>query len=299
MKNFRSVIVGWFLLLAAFPAFVQAQTVVSPGTSTPTLTAWSAGVNTTQTLMSGGGWPAFLLSLQESSGVTAGAVTIEGTYNGSFTDNAGAAFPVLASQIMSNQGQCTSVSVPISLITVSAQTLQFMVFTQGFSQVRARVTSNVTGGTVTPRVNLLPQPPYNVASCNPAAPGTASIGSVGISQTFPATITAVGSGSSLVVKAGAGNLQNAYVTSSAAGWVFIINATSLPGNGTLTLGTASGNLQGCFELQKGVTDWQASINYNPGPWEAFNTGIVVAISSTDCPALTAASTGKFLHANAF
>ncbi|MBZ5616227.1 MAG: hypothetical protein LAO23_19640 [Acidobacteriia bacterium] len=269
-----------------------------PSVASPTLTAWSTGVNTTQTLMSGGGWPAFILSLKESASVTAGAVTIEGTYDGSFTDNAGAAFPLLASQLMNNQGQCTSVSVPVSLITVPAQTLQLLVFPQGFAQVRARITSNVTGGTVTPTVNLLPVAPYNVASCNPLAPGNAAVGTVGVSQGFAATTTVVGSGSNLVVKTGAGNLQNAYVTSSAAGWVFIINAASLPGNGALTRGVAAGNLQGCFELQKGVTDWQASINYNPGPWEAFNTGIVVGISSTDCPTLTASATGTFLHANA-
>jgi hypothetical protein len=149
-----------------------------------------------------------------------------------------------------------------------------------------------------------------------ASPCVTTIGRIGIDHTTPGTTdgitifpdssagtsgtTAVAgtTASSVVAKASAGNLQNAYVTSSAAGWVFIINAASLPANATLTIGTASGNLQGCFELQKGVTDWGASINYNPGPWEHFSTGIVVAISSTDCPVLTAASTGKFLHSQA-
>jgi hypothetical protein len=149
-----------------------------------------------------------------------------------------------------------------------------------------------------------------------ASPCVTTIGRVGIDPTTPGTTngvtiandsstgtagtTAVAgtTASSVVAKSGAGNLQNAYVTSSAAGWVFIINATSLPSNATLTIGTASGNLQGCFELQKGVTDWGASINYNPGPWEHFSAGIVVAISSTDCPVLTAAATGKFIHSQA-
>jgi hypothetical protein len=149
-----------------------------------------------------------------------------------------------------------------------------------------------------------------------ASPCVTTIGRVGIDPTTPGTTNGVtiandsGTGtagttavagttsSSVIAKASAGNLQNAYVTSSAAGWVFIINATSLPSNATLTIGTASGNLQGCFELQKGVTDWGASINYNPGPWEHFSTGIVVAISSTDCPVLTAAATGKFIHSQA-
>jgi hypothetical protein len=143
----------------------------------------------------------------------------------------------------------------------------------------------------------------NTGAAIPTQAATVSIGGVGIAQDSTSTsagTTAVAgtTASSVVAKASAGNLQNAYVTSSAAGWVFIINATSLPSNATLTIGTASGNLQGCFELQKGVTDWGASINYNPGPWEHFSTGIVVAISSTDCPVLTAAATGKFLHSQA-
>jgi hypothetical protein len=152
------------------------------------------------------------------------------------------------------------------------------------------------------------------AAANTQCPATALIDSAGTekltgtnpgyvgvasdSSTTSAGTTAVAgtTATSVVGKASAGNLQSAYVTSSAAGWVFLINATSLPGNATLTIGTASGNLQGCFELQKGVTDWGASITYNPGPWEHFSTGIVVAVSSTDCPVLTAASTGKFIHA---
>jgi hypothetical protein len=143
----------------------------------------------------------------------------------------------------------------------------------------------------------------NTGAAIPTQASTVSIGGVGIAQDSTSTsagTTAVAgtSASSVVAKASAGNLQNAYVNSSAAGWVFIINATSLPSNATLTIGTASGNLQGCFELQKGVTDWGASINYNPGPWEHFSAGIVVAISSTDCPVLTAATTGKFIHSQA-
>jgi hypothetical protein len=143
----------------------------------------------------------------------------------------------------------------------------------------------------------------NTGAAIPTQASTVSIGGVGIIQDSTSTsagttVVAGTTATNVVAKASAGNLQNAYVTSSAAGWVFIINATSLPSNATLTVGTASGNLQGCFELQKGVTDWGASINYNPGPWEHFSAGIVVAISSTDCPVLTAAGTGKFIHSQA-
>jgi hypothetical protein len=112
------------------------------------------------------------------------------------------------------------------------------------------------------------------------------------------TIAAAGVGvSNLVAKASPGNLLNAYAVSSAAAWVFVINATSLPANATLTVGTASGNLQDCFELLKANTDYQGTITYNPGPWENFNTGITIGVSSTACPVLTAATTSVHLHAS--
>lgn len=148
--------------------------------------------------------------------------------------------------------------------------------------------------------------------------GANVIGKVGIDQTTPGTtngisvasdagtvtagttaITGTVSGtpaSGLIGKASAGNLQSVYVTSSAAGWVFLVNSATVPGSSTLTVGTGSGNLQGCFELQKGVTDYQASINYNPGPWEHFSTGIAVALSTTACPVLTTSATGRLIHA---
>jgi hypothetical protein len=100
----------------------------------------------------------------------------------------------------------------------------------------------------------------------------------------------------LVACAAACNLQNSYITSSVAAWVFLINATSAPVNGTLTVGTASGNLQGCFELNKANTDWQGTINYNPGPWEQFSVGLTVTLSSTACPSLTKTANSVYLHA---
>ena len=115
--------------------------------------------------------------------------------------------------------------------------------------------------------------------------------------TATGTTAVAGSGvSNLVAKSSSGNLLNAYATSSSAGWLFVINATSLPSNSTLTVGTASGNLQGCFELAKANTDYQGTINYNSGPWEAFTVGIVIALSSTACPTLTVETTSVFIHA---
>jgi hypothetical protein len=207
----------------------------------------------------------------------------------------------------------SAVTQPVSVGTLPLPTGAATSALQGTNTATTAHTCS-TGGYS--QLGCLGQINDSINSPIPTQGGTVIIGGVGIDQTTPGTTNAISianssvagtagttavagtSSSSVVAKASAGNLQNAYVTSSSAGWVFIINATSLPSNATLTIGTASGNLQGCFELQKGVSDWGASINYNPGPWEHFSTGIVVAISSTDCPVLTAAATGKFLHSQA-
>ena len=96
---------------------------------------------------------------------------------------------------------------------------------------------------------------------------------------------------SVVLKSSSGTLFSVYATSSAAGWLMIFNATSLPSNGSTTAGTATGNMQHCVPLAANGT---TSITYNGGPPEPFSAGIVAAISSTGCATLTAESTG-FIH----
>jgi len=167
--------------------------------------------------------------------------------------------------------------------------------TEGNTTDAACAGDNTSGCTIESRLIRIAQ---NLTTVDTDVKATGSVQVVPSSSSTTAGTTAVAgaSVSNLVGKASAGNLENAYVVSNAAGWVFLINATSLPANATLTVGTASGNLQGCFELVKANTDWQATISYNPGPWEQFSTGITIGISSTACPTLTAATTSVYLHA---
>jgi hypothetical protein len=91
-----------------------------------------------------------------------------------------------------------------------------------------------------------------------------------------------------VLKAGAGNLYNAYATSTVAGYLLIFNATSAPADGAVTP-------QNCIPgalTQSGI--YAASINYNPGPMEIFTTGITASWSSTGCFTKTASATA-FIH----
>src|SRR5215471_14628374 len=98
----RALIVSVFM--AAVIAIAYAQQVVSgtvtvnqgtagasnwpviatPQILTSTGTGWTSGTagNTTQSLMSSGGWPALLVQLNQTSTISGGAVTFEGTYDG-------------------------------------------------------------------------------------------------------------------------------------------------------------------------------------------------------------------------
>ena len=69
--------------------------------------------------------------------------------------------------------------------TFAASTNQpFLILTQGYQQVRIRLSTAITGsGTVTPIVSLLPYNPVIAALNNPLVPGSAVIGQVGVDQT--------------------------------------------------------------------------------------------------------------------
>lgn len=102
--------------------------------------------------------------------------------------------------------------------------------------------------------------------------------------------------SAVVVKASPGNLYGAYGTNPTAGllYLFVVNSTAAPTNGTLGVGTASGQIQDCLPVQPTTT---SSVNYQSGPGEIFTVGISLAWSSTACPTLTLA-TGGILHGSA-
>jgi hypothetical protein len=163
------------------------------------------------------------------------------------------------------------------------------------------------GAVLVPGVNAF------VTNAVALAAGSAIIGKMGIDQTTdvttngveiaPTTGSAAGiapgvagsASSSVVLKASAGNLYSVYATSgSTQGWLMVFNATSLPGNGGTTAGTASGNLQDCIYAPANST---TGINYNPGPVETFSVGITAAFSSTACSTLTASATA-YLHGSA-
>ena len=101
------------------------------------------------------------------------------------------------------------------------------------------------------------------------------------------------SATNVVGKASTGNLYEALVNvGSTAGYVFKFNSTSVPANGAVTAGTASGNYQDCVYVPAWATySWSAGGD----PPESFTTGIVIAFSSTG-PGTFTATTAAFLRA---
>ena len=100
--------------------------------------------------------------------------------------------------------------------------------------------------------------------------------------------------SQAVFKASPGNLYSTYATATTAGWLMIFNSTTVPGNGAVTAGVASGNLQDCIYVSANSS---VAINYAPMPPEVFSVGISAVFSSTGCATLTL-STNAFIHGSA-
>ena len=120
-----------------------------------------------------------------------------------------------------------------------------------------------------------------VTPANPL-PVTMSGTGGGLTKTSTAALAA-----SLVVKATAGNLYSFEVSadstlSAAAWWIMIFDATSLPGDGSVTPAK-------CYAFPSGVT----SAAYAFPAAVSFTTGIVIGVSTTGCFTKTA-STHAFI-----
>lgn len=155
--------------------------------------------------------------------------------------------------------------------------------TSGIDLIRVRSTA-VASGTANVRISST-SVPFGAVQ-NPTVLGASAAANVGITPVVGGSAV-----SSLVLKAGAGNLYGVYAECSAACWLMVFNAVAAPSNGATTAGVASGNLVECIAIASGAN---GSISYGSGPPEVFSVGITAAISSTTCATLTLATTG-FIH----
>lgn len=136
---------------------------------------------------------------------------------------------------------------------------------------------------------------YNVGSAPTNGTGTEAIADVPHTVALFAPVTCSGC-STLLGKSSLGNLYVVYLTNTdtVTHWLWVVNTTAAPVNGSFSTGVASGNLQNCVEVGAGVT---ASLGGLDIP-EPYSTGIYFANSTTGCGAssntLTLSTIG-FMH----
>lgn len=152
------------------------NTKVAYGITTATLTGWTSATagNSTQTLMVNHGAPALVVQLDQTTTISAGAVTFEGTYDGTNWVS------VPVAQVL-NPATFANLTNPYTLVASTNQ--PFLILTQGYQSVRVRLSTAITGSaTVTPFVALLNYNPVLGALLNPLAAGDAAIGRVKITD---------------------------------------------------------------------------------------------------------------------
>lgn len=157
--------------------------IVTPGATSSTLTAYTSAFTTTQNIFTSGGWPAVLVQLNQTTTLTGGQITFQGTYDGSNW------ITVPVAQVV-NPTTFAPLTNPYTMVPSTNQ--PFLILTQGFQGVRILNNSVLVGsGSATPFFTLLSTNPIESALNNPLSSGSAIIGKVGIDQTTPGTTNAV------------------------------------------------------------------------------------------------------------
>lgn len=259
--------------------------VANSGGAPTTLGTWTSSTpfNSTQLLAASNALPAIAVQLDQTSTISAGGITFEGTFDGINW----ATIP--ATQVL-NANTFAPLTNPYTFVANTNQ--PFLILTQGYQQVRIKLSTTITGfGTVTPYVTALPYNPTIGALLNPLTPGSAIIGKVGVDQTidgttngvratsqYPAGATPLTASATGTTGATTATLAaSVSVTDYICGFSIRANATAAAtGNSTVT-GTITGTLN--------FTQWTAPLAsglgvtemiFNPCvPASAVNTAIAV------------------------
>lgn len=225
--------------------------------SVQTLTGWTTATagNATQTLYtssgaSSGGWPSLVLQLDQTSTLTGGAVTIEGTYDGTNW------VTVPIAQVTNPASVCTPLTNPYTLQPTTNQ--GFMVQTQGYQAMRIRLSTVITGtATVTPFVALLPVQQFDPALCNPLAAGSATIGNVNLTA-GELHVGEIGSNQIKVQVAQTVTAASAYSTGNAIGGLMTV-AGAARVSGSLGASGTGGILTGLQMNSKSLQTTQVDV----------------------------------------
>lgn len=249
----------------------------SLGYVSATLLPWTSATaaNATQLLMplnTTGFGAAIAVQLDQTSTIVAGAVTYEGTYDGTNW----VSVPVAYTQSPGNV--CSLLTNPYTLVASTNQS--FLILPSGYQSVRIRLSTQITGtGSVTPFVTLLPFLPVDPALCNP--------GKVGIDQTTMGTTNGVvGAGvlyetiaasQTAQVMGGTGATGDylshcvLYPTSTSPGVLTVFDNTSTAANNVIAFAGGSSSLSNLvpFAIPVGAV----SLN---GPWKVTTGANMVA-----------------------
>lgn len=143
---------------------------IAPGIATTSLTAITSATGTgaiSPSILVNDGAPAVLLQLNQTTTITGGAVTIQGTYDGSNWVS------VPVAQVV-NPNTFAQLTNPYSFVASTNQ--PFLLLVGGYQSIRLNLTSALTGtGSVTPFVTLLPASPLttdNIAQFGGSAVAT-------------------------------------------------------------------------------------------------------------------------------
>lgn len=138
-------------------------------------------------------------------------------------------------------------------------------------------------------------PTYKGASgSNEQAIGVVVLNSDGASSTDAVTPVAGSLVNGIVGKASAGILYGGEITTAAtAGYLYVFNSATVPADGAVTAGIASGNYQLCRPVA--VT---TSLAFALDPPERYANGISAAFSTTACGTLTKSATAVFIKVRA-
>lgn len=218
-----------------------------PGLQVTTLSAWnsSTSLNTTQTIFAGSGSPAALVQLDQTTTLTAGAITFEVSYDG--TNWVAAPANCVLDPTSTSYAQ---IAIPY---TVQASTNKAFIITgNGWQGLRIRLSTAITGtGTVTPYYALLAYDPVeSTIAYSPTAANFKCTATATQSGTWTAVPNAATSGGSIPyhlvsaastnatsLKASAGQIYGFEVsnTNASARYLKFYNSASAPTVGTTTI----------------------------------------------------------------
>ncbi len=128
---------------------------VFPGIALAALSAWNSAtaLNAVQTIFANSGTPAVLVQLDQTTTITAGAITFEVTYDGTSWVAA------TASQV-TDPTSSTYAQIALPYTLQASTNKPFIISNNGWQGLRIKLSTQITGtGTVTPNYALLPYDP--------------------------------------------------------------------------------------------------------------------------------------------